>query len=155
MVGGMVFRFSLARRVWSSFTGAEAQVNSPSTVVEWISSKVWFQPFPKFGTICAGVHYTFFFPSRLISAPFFSLYLLVVTQIRGHIAGSPPPYPLRFVPCTFIARRLQPFLPSSTPSNCAYPCYRQSQQLIPFFVFADKNSKSHHGGIRTPDQRYE
>ena len=33
----------------------------------------------------------FFFPSHLLSSPFFSLFLLVVTQIRGHIAGSSPP----------------------------------------------------------------
>ena len=60
-----------------------------------------------------------------------SSYSMVVTQIRGHIAGSSPPRAhdgscLSF----FIARRLHPFLPSSTlvqsgfgsccPSSC--PC---------------------------------
>ena len=35
-------------------------------------------------------------------------------QIRGNIACPSPPSPLRFVPCIFIAKRLQPFLPSST-----------------------------------------
>ena len=34
-----------------------------------------------------------FVPSHLLSSPFFSLSLLVVTQIRGHIAGSSPPLP--------------------------------------------------------------
>ena len=57
----------------------------------------------------------FFHPMHLIlSLPFFSLSLLVVTQIRGHITGHSPPSPPRFVPCIFIARRLQLFLPSST-----------------------------------------
>ena len=40
--------------------------------------------------------------------------LLVVTQIRGHVAGSSPPSPVRFVPCIFIARRLWPLLLSPT-----------------------------------------
>ena len=63
--------------------------------------------------------YIFFFPS---SSPFFSISLLVVTQIQGHIAGSSPPSPLRLVPCNFIARRYQLFLPSSTcVEYCAYP----------------------------------
>ena len=56
----------------------------------------------------------FVFPMPLLISPFYSLSLLVVTQIRGHIAGSSPPYPLRFVPCISIARRLQPFLAPST-----------------------------------------
>ena len=33
------------------------------------------------------------FSSLLLSSPFFFLSLLVVTQIRGHIAGSSPPLP--------------------------------------------------------------
>ena len=35
----------------------------------------------------------FFPPSHLLSSPFYSLSLLVVAQIRGHIAGSSPPLP--------------------------------------------------------------
>ena len=35
--------------------------------------------------------------------------LLVVAQIRGHTAGSLPPPRLRYVPCIFIARRVQHF----------------------------------------------
>ena len=41
---------------------------------------------------------TYIFPSRLLSSPFFSLSLLVVTQIRGRMVGSSLS-PLRFVPC--------------------------------------------------------
>ena len=63
----------------------------------------------------------FFFSSHLLSSPFFSLSLLVVTQIRGHIAGSSPSSPLRFVPFIFIARRLQPFFPSSTRVELRLP----------------------------------
>ena len=37
------------------------------------------------------VCFVFFFPSHLLSTPFYSPSLLVVTQIRGHIAGSSPP----------------------------------------------------------------
>ena len=46
-----------------------------------------------------------FFPSHLLSSLFFSLSLLVVTQIRGHIAGSSPPSRLRFVPCIFCPEK--------------------------------------------------
>ena len=42
------------------------------------------------------------------------LSLLVVTQIRGHAAGSSAPSSLRFVPCILIARRCQICLSSST-----------------------------------------
>ena len=51
------------------------------------------------GRVCVNLLVTLFFsfsPSHLLSSPFFSLSLLVVTQIRGHIAGSffssPPHY---------------------------------------------------------------
>ena len=37
--------------------------------------------------------FSFFFPSYLLSSPFCSLSLLVVTQTRSHIAGSFPPIP--------------------------------------------------------------
>ena len=58
------------------------------------------------------VHHIYYVRPSILSILFS---LLVVTQIRGHIAGSSPPLPaLRFVPCFFIARRFQLFLPSST-----------------------------------------
>ena len=43
--------------------------------------------------------------------------LPVVTQIRGHITGPPPPSPLRYARSLFIARITQHFLPSSTRSR--------------------------------------
>ena len=54
------------------------------------------------GTGCHPVFF-FYFPCHLLSSPFCSLSLLVVTQIRGHMAGSSPPSPLWFVPCIFVA----------------------------------------------------
>ena len=59
----------------------------------------------------------FFSPSNLLSSPFYSssLPIIVVAQIRGHKAGSSLTSPLRCVPCIFIARGDQLFLPSS---NC-------------------------------------
>ena len=70
-------------------------------------------------------HGTIFFPSHLLTSPFFSLSLLVGTQIRGHMAGPSPPSPLRFVPCIFfIARRFQLFLPSLTPVELCLPTLR-------------------------------
>ena len=48
------------------------------------------------------------FPSHSLSSIFyaFSPLYIVVTQIRGHIASFPPPYPLRFVPCICCGRFL-------------------------------------------------
>ena len=59
-------------------------------------------------------------PSHLSSSPFFSL-----PPSRNSDPGSysrlfSPPYPVRFVPCIFIARIFQLF-PRRLASNCAYP----------------------------------
>ena len=56
-----------------------------------------------------------FFQSHLFSSPsFFSSSLPFITQeIRGHIAGTPLPSPIRCVPSSFIAKRAQQFLPLS------------------------------------------
>ena len=70
---------------------------------------------PKIDATLITIIFNFFAPSHFYYLRLSFLSLLVVTQIRGHIiAGSLPPYPLRFVPCIFIARRFQLFLPSST-----------------------------------------
>ena len=82
---------------------------------------------------------------------FFYLALLsfvVVTQIRGHMAGSSSPSsPLRQAPCVSIARRLQPFvLASPTRVELGLP----TLGVLSFsFLFLQLNSESHHGGIRT------
>ena len=108
-------------------------------------------------------------------APFFflTLPLLAVAQIRGHIAGcspssrshnseeplghiagSSPSFPLRFVPCSFIARRLHSALSSLVDSRRIAPpptLYRRSQQFILFssFFFVNEFKISPHGGIGT------
>ena len=65
-------------------------------------------------------------------------------------AGSSGPSPPRFVPCIFIARRLSPLSSLADSRRIAPTHARRSQQVIIFSFFAKKNSKSHHGGIRTP-----
>ena len=85
--------------------------------------------------------FIFFPPSHLLlSSPFLSCSLLraVATQIRGHIA------PRRYVPCIFVARRTQHFLPSSTRARYN----RRSRQLVSF-----DNKKLHirNTEIRTHD----
>ena len=52
-------------------------------------------------------------PFMIVNSPFFPLSLLVVTQIRGHMAGSSP----LVVPCILIARRFRLFLHSSSLST--------------------------------------
>ena len=80
--------------------------------------------------------------------------LLVVTQIRGHIAGSSPPSPPRLVPFTFfslfLAGRLLPFLPSSTRVELRLPTLYALSAVHPFLIFLQINSKSHTGQLRTP-----
>ena len=68
------------------------------------------------GMICFMILILFYFfflshPIYYLRPSFLSL--VVVTQVRGRIAGSSPPFSLRLVPFVFIARRLKPFLPSS------------------------------------------
>ena len=49
-----------------------------------------------------------------------SRYFPVVTQIRGHIAGPPPPFSLRHV-LSFSSREVSIFFPRRLVSNCTYP----------------------------------
>ena len=52
----------------------------------------------------------FFLSSHVLSPPFFSLSLLIVTEIRGHITGFTSPLPTTVHSLFFFARRPQPFL---------------------------------------------
>ena len=65
--------------------------------------------------LACGLVFCFLFSSHLLfSSSFFLLPpTVVVTQIRGHTAGSSPPSPPPHVPCIFIARKVRPVLPSS------------------------------------------
>ena len=94
---------------------------------------------------CSWWWWCYCFPSHLLSLPLFSLSLLVVTQIRGHIlVGSSPPLPLRLVAFIFIARRLQPFLPLRFASNSVLLWAVLIEQLFSRFSlsFFKKNRKS-------------
>ena len=66
--------------------------------------------------------------------------LLVVTQIRGHIGGPPPPSPLRYNNAfTFIARRIQHFLPSSTRVDLYLPTLLGALSSLSFCcIFVNK-----------------
>ena len=63
----------------------------------------------------------FFFPISILSSPFF----FSPPPGRNSDPWSHrrlfPPFPLRFVPCSVIARRFQLFLPRRFASNCAHP----------------------------------
>ena len=106
----------------------------------------------------AGIVQRTTFSSFLLSIPFiFSL--LVVTQVRGHIAGSSP------LPTTVRALHLllredfSSFFPRRIASNCAFTHARRFQQLMHFvFVFfankfkisprRDSNSRTSTSSIR-------
>ena len=100
--------------------------------------------------------FNFYFPSPspfVILALLFlspSYGLIVVTQIRGHIAGSFSPSPLRTVRALHFYREKISALSSLVDSRrIVLTRARRSQQLILFFSFLQINSRSHHGGIRT------
>ena len=104
--------------------------------------------------VIPSIHYlfaiasTFFFsPSHLLSSPFYSLSLLVVTQMRGHIAGSSHPLPTTGCALHYYREKISAL--SSLVDSCriALTHARRSQQLI-LFCFANK-LKSRHGRIRT------
>ena len=75
-----------------------------------------------------------FFPPHLLSSPFYSLSLLVVTQIRGHISGSAPPLPTT-VRALHFCRENIPAISSLVDSRrivLTHAIIRCFQQLIPF-----------------------
>ena len=85
----------------------------------------------------------------IINRTFAILFTLPPTRNLDRWSHSrlPPPSPLRFMPCKFITRRLQPFLAWST---CFAPAHHgRSQQFYPFMCWKI-NPESHHGGFRTP-----
>ena len=107
---------------------SQAGAKPPSSIVSNSSYLSALNSYPKIVSLFFSFFFSIPFVYCDVTSPFFSLSLLliilVVTGIRGHmIAGSSPTSPLRFVPCFFMATRLQPFLPSWTRVDCAYPSY--------------------------------
>ena len=92
--------------------------------------------------VCVFV-FVFFSIPFVIFALLFSLSLLVITQTWGHVAGSSPSSPQRFGPRIFIARRLEPVLPSSTRIELRLPTI--SALSSSSFYFLQVYSKSHQG----------
>lgn len=66
----------------------------------------------------------------------FPLSLLVATQIRGHIVGSPPPSPPRYRSCLAVSWREDSnhFFPRRPALNLAYPRYALPA-VDSFFLF--------------------
>ena len=98
-------------------------------------------PFSRLGGgICqTGTLFFFFFPSHLLSSPFCSLSLLVVTQIRGHIAGSFPPLPTTVRALHFYRESISALCSLVDSCRIVLTHARRSQQLILFcFFFAIK-----------------
>ena len=123
-----------------------------------VGTKITYKP-P--GTPAARIYicvYILFFSIPFII--FALLSLLVVTQIRGHLAGSSPPLPTTVRALHFYREKLSA-LSSLVHSRriIVLTHARRSQQLILFFssffsffsfsFFLQINSKSRHGGNRT------
>ena len=86
--------------------------------------------------------YVFFFsPSRLLYSPFvFSLPPINsrITQIRGHIAGSSPPHPTTVRALHFYREKILALSSLVDSRRTVLTHASRSQQLIPFFIFANK-----------------
>ena len=96
--------------------------------------------------------YTVFFPSHLLSSRFCSLSLLLVTQIRGHIAGPFPPLPTTVRAFYFYFEKTSALF-SLVDWRRITPTYaRRSQQLIPFLCKINRNLTT--AGFDLQDQRY-
>ena len=81
----------------------------------------------------------FFFFSHLIYYLHPSvLSLLVVIQIRGHIAGSSPPLPTTVRALHFYREEISALSSLVDSPRIVLTHARRSQQLIPFFIFAKK-----------------
>ena len=85
--------------------------------------------------------FPFFHPIGYLRPSFFSLLLIVVTQIRGHIAGSSSPSTLW--PAFLSREDFSSFFPRRLALNCVLTHARHSQQLLILFIFANtfKNLK--------------
>ena len=81
----------------------------------------------------------FFSSSQLFSSPLCPLSLLVVvTQIRGHIAGSSPPLPTTVRALHFYRENISALSSLVDSRRIVLTDARRSQQLILFFIFATK-----------------
>ena len=99
----------------------------------------------------------FFLPSHLLSSPFCSLSLLVVTQIRGHIVGSSPHLPTTVRALHFYREKISAVSSLVDSRRIVLTHARLSQQLILFLFFAkkfkisprrDSNSRTNTSSIR-------
>ena len=94
---------------------------------------------------------------RILTVPFIIfalLFSLPPINSRNSDPGShsrlfSPPYLLRFVPCIFIARKFQLFLPSSTRVELCLPTLGGLSSSSFFILFLHISPKPRHGGIRT------
>ena len=84
--------------------------------------------------------FCFCFSSHLLSSHFCSLSLLAVTQIRGHIAGSPPP-----LPTTVLALLVNRILAHRTRAQKS-SCPRSKEEHA--FAYSTNYSSSTSGLIR-------
>ena len=98
-------------------------------------------------------HFSFFFFFSIpfiLSSPFYSLSLLVVTQIRGHTAGSAPPLPATVRGLHFYHEKISALSSLVDSRRIVLTHARRSQQLVPFYSL-QLHAKSHHGGTGTPE----
>ena len=92
----------------------------------------------------------YIYPFHLLPSSFFSLSLLVVAQIRGHIQQALlPPSPLRFVPSILSREDFSSFFPRRLASNCAYPRQALSAVVPSFFAKKVKISPRRGSNSRT------
>ena len=101
----------------------------------------------------------FFFIPFILSSPLYPLSLLVVTQIRGHIAGSSPLLPATVRDLHFYREKISALSSLVDSRRIVLTHARRSQQLILIYIFANKfkisprrdsNSRTSTSSIRGP-----
>ena len=75
-----------------------------------------------------------FFPSHLLSSPFCSLSHLVVTQVRGLIAGSSPPLPTTVRALHFYREKISSLASLVDSRRIVLTHARRSQKLVPLML---------------------
>ena len=71
-------------------------------------------------------------PRTMLSSSLPVVTTAVVAQIRGYIAGLPPPSPLRYLPSFLSREQFSIFFPRRLASNCTYPRCKALSAVDPF-----------------------
>ena len=125
---------------------ARAYYNTIQTRIAYQGNNIF--PWTMFNNVRSTIFFSY---SVWCRRPSF-LSLLVMIQLRGHIAGPSHPISLRFVPC-ILSREDSLFFHRRLVSNCAYP--RLALSAVDWGLFLCKYVQNlHTAGFELPNQHF-